>query len=194
MSVEDISSMRELNEAEQVGEEICIPADEIESVEKSLQRIASLPDVPEPAKVELKKIQTQLEYRAHVQQYSGPIPPPELLAAFEKVVPGLASKIVQWKEDESNHRRQLELTELEGNIKLKNRRFDEKKRGQVLGFWIGTIAIISGTISIIFDHPLAGSFMGGGGVVSLVSAFLYSKRESIPAKKQETAEDNEEEN
>lgn len=37
--------------------------------------------------------------------FSGPLPPPDLLAEYEQVLPGLADRIVRMAEDEGAHRR-----------------------------------------------------------------------------------------
>ncbi len=54
--------------------------------------------------------------------------------------------------------------------------------GQILGFTIVTVAIAAGAAAIIFGEGLtasiAGGLIGGGGVVGLVSVFLFAQRES----------------
>jgi len=40
--------------------------------------------------------------------FSGPLPPPDLLAEYEAVVPGLADRIVRMAEDEGGHRRKMQ--------------------------------------------------------------------------------------
>jgi uncharacterized membrane protein len=43
--------------------------------------------------------------------WSGPLPPPAALEAFEKIVPGAAGRIVDEFQKESDHRRRLERRE-----------------------------------------------------------------------------------
>jgi uncharacterized membrane protein len=40
--------------------------------------------------------------------FSGPLPPPDLLAEYEQVIPGLADRIVRMAEEEGRHRRWLQ--------------------------------------------------------------------------------------
>lgn len=47
------------------------------------------------------------------QRYSGPLPPPAMLRAYEDVVPGGAARIFDLMEKESDHRRSQERQELE---------------------------------------------------------------------------------
>ena len=98
------------------------------------------------------------------------------ISKFNEAVPGLANKIIDWAETEGNHRRLIETKSLDAEIKLNNRAFDERRLGQIFGFLIGTIAIVAGSVTAILGSPIAGTLIGGSGVVGLVSAFLYSKR------------------
>jgi uncharacterized membrane protein len=44
------------------------------------------------------------------EEYAGPLPPPQILAAYENAMPGLGKTIVDEFLKEGNHRRQRELT------------------------------------------------------------------------------------
>lgn len=46
--------------------------------------------------------------------YSSPLPPPEVLHAYEKAQPGLVQKIIEITEIQGKHRRELELKSLRG--------------------------------------------------------------------------------
>ena len=48
--------------------------------------------------------------------YSGPIPPPDILAKYEQLSAGLADRIVQMAETEGNHRRGLENLAMQSQI------------------------------------------------------------------------------
>ena len=132
---------------------------------------------------EAEKARTILAMQSH--EYSGPIPPPELLIAFEQVLPGLAERIVKSSEVEAEHRRFIQRTTLLEEIKLRNRPYDERRLGQILGFSIGVIAIVAGVIASYLGHPITGGFVGTGGVLGLVTAFLFSKS-TKPKEKDET--------
>lgn len=56
--------------------------------------------------------------RALIQQiqtvaYQGPIPPPQMLADYDNMVPGLADRIVRKWEEQQDHRRKLERAVVE---------------------------------------------------------------------------------
>ena len=55
------------------------------------------------------------------------------------------------------------------------------KRGQVFGLIIGITAIVGGSLTASLGQSLAGTFIGGGGVIGLVSVFVlgrYKKEQS----------------
>lgn len=49
--------------------------------------------------------------------FSGPLPPPEKLEHYDRIVPGLAERIVGLTERQSAHRQQLERENLHENIR-----------------------------------------------------------------------------
>lgn len=89
-------------------------------------------------------------------------------------------------ERESAHRHEMEKRELSVDKDQQDKQFDEARLGQVLGFAIGAIAIISGLYASIKGAQWFGSIVGGGGVVGLVSAFIcgrsrkFQKNETEP--------------
>jgi len=157
--------------------ELCIDIKDAETVQSALEKFASSSEIPEEVKRVLGKVAKGISVAVHSSQtFSGPLPPPEILSKFNEAVPGLANKIIDWAETEGNHRRLIETKSLDAEIKLNNRAFDERRLGQIFGFLIGTIAIVAGSVTAILGSPIAGTLIGGSGVVGLVSAFLYSKR------------------
>lgn len=53
--------------------------------------------------------------------------------------------------------------------------FKERARGQHYGLTIGCLGLLSGTVCILKGHDWAGAVVGGGAVVSLVTAFVYGR-------------------
>lgn len=47
---------------------------------------------------------------------SGPLPPPETLARYEEVLPGLADRITRMAEGQSDHRKDMEKDALRGQM------------------------------------------------------------------------------
>jgi uncharacterized membrane protein len=101
--------------------------------------------------------------------YQGPLPPPEALARYEQIQIGLANRIVALAEQESQHRHEIDKTWL-------NKAFEQERRGQAFGLVIGVVAIVAGTVAAIAGSQIAGSIIGGGGVVGLVSVFVLGNK------------------
>ena len=65
----------------------------------------------------------QVVTTTQVQQYSGQIPPPDLLRGFDDLLPGTAARLLQWADDEQMHRRRLESDAQAANIDAQRRQF-----------------------------------------------------------------------
>jgi len=109
------------------------------------------------------------EIRLERYDFSGPLPPPEALAAYERVFPGAAERIIRMAEEQGQHRRNLET------ITVKSNAFAQRL-GPVLGFIVAMTAIIGGVL-------LSMKGMSGAGLTSIISAlaalvgvFVYGKR------------------
>jgi uncharacterized membrane protein len=51
-----------------------------------------------------------------VTHYQGAVPPPEILRGIDEIVPGAAARLIVLAEQESNHRRSLEVKAIDANI------------------------------------------------------------------------------
>ena len=80
-----------------------------------------------PAKTKARKSSlSQSELQQVAQQYSGPIPPPEILHRFDQIIPGAAERILVMAEENGRHQREIEKAAL-------TLAADEVKRGQRFG-------------------------------------------------------------
>ena len=86
------------------------------------------------------------------QEYSGDIPHPDILAGFDRLVPGAAARLVDAALAETDHRRRLELQITEGNVAAQAAQvriaegqvkaiFKSDVLGQALGFLTCFVAI-----------------------------------------------------
>lgn len=86
---------------------------------------ATLDNVLEAAGVDLKNPEVsralEISMSFMVARGSLPLPPPELLAQYEKEFPGLGRKLIEWTEQQRDHRQQLERNQVEGAEKRMNR-------------------------------------------------------------------------
>ena len=85
--------------------------------------------------------------------------------------PELAKQMMDEFVKQSEHVRDLDRKALEAQIRV-------TYLGQIFGFIIGLTAIISGAVLSVQGSQWAGGFIGGGGVIGLVSVFVLGRRKT----------------
>jgi len=104
-----------------------------------------------------------------VSAFAGPLPPPEILAGYNKAAPGAAVRILAMAEAQQAHRIYLE----KAVIDRESRRSDSGLR---LGFVLAMTMSIGGMYLIGQGHSLEGLIGTLVPTVSLVSVFVYAQR------------------
>jgi uncharacterized membrane protein len=95
-----------------------------------------------------------------------------LLDKIEKLAPSspeIVRDLLEEFQAHAFHLREMNRRSLEAQIRV-------AYLGQVFGLVIGLTAIISGAVTAILGSGLAGAFIGGGGVIGLVSVFVLGRR------------------
>ncbi len=117
-----------------------------------------------------------------------PFPLPDLIARYKEVMPGLEERLITLIESQHKHRISMEKKEQDAEIKdgeefraaaiadLKADRL-ERYRGQWFGFTLGSIAILGAVVTAAFDKPAISALIGGGGIATLATAFIYSRHQ-----------------
>ena len=108
------------------------------------------------------------EITAHAS-WSGPLPPPQMLAQFEDICLGAAKLIIDRFGKQSDHRMSLEKSVIENDIK-------QSKLGMWLGFIICTVTIITGGIVAFSGQGTAGATIATVAVVGLATVFVYGNK------------------
>jgi uncharacterized membrane protein len=107
------------------------------------------------------------------------LPTARALKEFNEALPGSGERILAVFERAIEHSQKMEQQAQEARIRLAS-------RGQIFGLVIGLAAITAGAITGSLGSEWAGSAIGGGGVIGLVSVFVLGK---MPwRKKEESAE------
>lgn len=106
-------------------------------------------------------------------EFSGPIPPPNIIEGYEKVLPGSADRIISMAERQSEHRQKMEQ-------KMINAESRDSLLGVVFAFILGIGCIVAAVI-MVFLVPqnagaIAGSLLGVTGIGSITSSFISSTR------------------
>jgi uncharacterized membrane protein len=100
--------------------------------------------------------------------WSGPLPPPEALDRFNRVVPGSAERIIVEWEEEARHRRLYERRAL-------MLRMVERIGGRLLAFIFAMLALGVAAYSISMGQPWPAAVIGGGTIASVVAALIYGR-------------------
>ena len=97
--------------------------------------------------------------------FSGPLPPPQILEQYNKIIPGSAERIIKMAEQQATHRMALEKTDS-----------NNSKKGVYFAFIIGVTGITGAVILGLFGQQASAGILGGGTLVSLVGAFIYGTK------------------
>lgn len=111
-------------------------------------------------------------------QWSAPLPPPEVLARFDRIVPGSAEKIINQMFKEADHRHGMEKASLDLEHESVREQFSIIQRGQRFGFIIGLVGIGGGLVAAGMGIDAAGIAGILGGVAILVGAMLTGRSKS----------------
>lgn len=103
-------------------------------------------------------------------EFSGPLPPPEVLARYNEALPGGAERIVALAEEQAGHRRRMEA------------------RGQVLLFAVVLVALVGGIGLIALGENAAGLVPVIAAIGGLGSLFVYREVKTHRLTKQLEAE------
>src|SRR6266508_605347 len=81
--------------------------------------------------------------------HEGPLPPPQQLQAYDRVLPGLAERIVSMAEREQNNRHAMQRVEVEGGLEL-------ARRGQRYGLAVAVLVLVVSLILVLTGHEVVG--------------------------------------
>lgn len=107
--------------------------------------------------------------RFEASAFSGPLPPPEILARYNEVVQNGAERIFAMVERQGIHREELEKCVVQGNVR-------SQARGAWLGFIVSMFAMGAGAYLIAIGKGGYGFATILANLVALVSAFVFVRQ------------------
>jgi uncharacterized membrane protein len=113
--------------------------------------------------------------------FEGPLPPPALLEQFERLVPGAASRILAFTEDEFRHRRALEVTIVSANTRALG-------RGQWFGFVVMVAGLGLGAWLVRGGDKLIGFASIIAPLTTAAALFVYAQRREERERERKRAE------
>lgn len=110
--------------------------------------------------------------KAHLlrAEFQGPLPPPQVLAQYNEVVPGLAERVVQMAESQSRHRQELERQVVAANVAA-------EKRASWFGFILLTLLSLGGFVLISRGYGPHGIAIVIGALASFAGAYVWGKKQ-----------------
>lgn len=103
-------------------------------------------------------------------EFSGPLPPPQILRGYNDAFAGCAERIVAMAERQSAHRQEIEKRVIDGNCRAQS-------RGQIFGFALAFMVIAGGVYLLAQGKSIEGFsaiILAGG---SIIGALVFSRFE-----------------
>lgn len=130
----------------------------------------------EAVKPKIPTIEARVRETQWSESFSGPLPPPAMLADYERVMPGMAERILRTVEkpiemahDQQVHRHQLENKVITSDIR-------RSWAGMVIGASLSMAAIVGGVLLVLNDKPAEGLASILAALGTLVAAFLRANK------------------
>lgn len=111
--------------------------------------------------------------RVIASEFSGPIPPPNIIEGYEKVLPGSADRILKMAEEQSEHRQEMEKIAVNAESR-------DSLLGIVCALILALACLITAAIIVFMVPTAAGAtfaaVLGAGGIGSIIGVFLTNTR------------------
>lgn len=108
--------------------------------------------------------------------FSGPYPPPEMLEAYDRVLPGLADRIVRQGESQTAHRQQIERDLLAIEREDQREFRGQSRLGLLLGFGVAIFGMLAAIAVTAIGHPVVGGVAFISDLGLLAGVFVYGSR------------------
>lgn len=105
--------------------------------------------------------------------FSGPLPPPSILAGYDNILPGAAERILTIAESEADHQRSMERFHAQET-------FRERRRGQQCALSIAVIAFGVSAFLGYTDHDFVAGVISGTTLISIVASFVIGRTTGGP--------------
>lgn len=114
--------------------------------------------------------------------HSGPLPHPETLKEYEKLIPQAAERLLALVEKEQENRHGIERQLTEAVIKDAEKSRQADKRGDFIAVYIYSTCMLAGGAILYFGYPvaLAATLMGTPLIASLATFLLRRRQTKLP--------------
>lgn len=132
-----------------------------DEIQKRLEPVPQLKDLPEPAKTTVVEQVTEVAIAVSHSTWEGNYPPPSVIREFEQIEPGLAGRIFRMAEEELAHARLMDL-----------RLADYMGRGQLFGFLLALVAIVGSIYLVAIGERVIGGLLSAAILIPIVTLFV----------------------
>jgi uncharacterized membrane protein len=136
--------------------------------------------IPPPPNLGASEQAHTLAMRAEYSSFSGPLPPPEILARYNEIIPGGAERILSMAEPQSVHRESLESKVVDGNLA-------NQKTGSLRAFILAMSVILLGAYLMATGKDGWGFAAIVTSLASLVAVFVIGKVEQKKEREEKAA-------
>lgn len=102
-------------------------------------------------------------------EFSGPLPPPGLLAQYDEVVPGAAERMLKMAESQSAHRQSMESITVKGDS-------HRSWAGLVFGGIVALTGFAAAAYLAYLGYAWQGVWVGGLDITGIVGVFVYGSQ------------------
>ena len=131
---------------------------------------------------EIREVRSELR-ALRAEFFSGPLPPPHILAKYDEIIPNGAERILAMAERQEGHRHQMEKAIVEAEIQ-------QSRLGLVLGFVVVMTMGVGGMVLIWHGSNVNGLAIVLTALGGLLGSFLYSVKKKEKAHKFSSHENN----
>ena len=110
--------------------------------------------------------------RSTFEAHSGPLPHPQILAEYDKVVPGLAKQLAEALATEGAHRRELETKEVQLTEATVLGDLNNQRLGIKLGFSLCLLGLVAATALALAGRETTAVVIAGIEFSGLATAFI----------------------
>lgn len=152
--------------------------------DKLMSATQELTDTYDDNDIEDVKEQKMVRAVAKVMQseFSGPIPPPNMIKGYEAILPGAADRIITMAEKQSSHRQEMERKIIFAESR-------DSLLGILFAFFLGIGYIVAAIVIVVLvpENPgaISSSVLGVAGMGTIIGTFIKSTRTNNSEDKKE---------
>ena len=143
----------------------------LDVVPDEVNRVEPIEDLPSEASQSISTV-TSTKF----ESYRGPLPQPDALGEYERILPGAADRILSMAESQSRHRQAMQKEAMELSRLEISSAFNRANRGLNLGALVALAIVGGGAFMAHLGYAEAGGGVIGGTIVGLAATFVYGAK------------------